>query len=93
MVSEDTVLDTEVINGGKGMKSYEVFLEEVNPCGGEDNLSKREFIEVEAEDPETYVKENGRFPIQEIDVNDKGETVIHTGDGHGYFIRYTFTEV
>lgn len=75
------------------MKHYEVFLEEANPCGGEDNLSKREFIEVDCEDPETYVKENGRFPIQDISHNDNGELVIHTGDTGGYFIRYTFTEV
>ena len=73
------------------MKEYEVFIEDINPCGGEKH-SKKELIEVEAESPEAYVKENGRFPITETFINSKGDTVIVTGDGSGTIVRYTFTE-
>lgn len=79
---------------GKGefnMKEYEVFVEEINPCGGERN-SKKTLIEAEAVSPEAYVKENGRFPILETTVNADGDAVIITGDGNGYFVRYTFAE-
>ena len=72
------------------MNEYEVFIEEINPCGGESH-SKKELIEVEAESPEAYVKENGRFPIIETTVNPNGDVVITTGDGNGYFIKYTFS--
>lgn len=73
------------------MKKYEVFIEEINPCGGERH-SKKEIIEVEAESPEAYVKENGRFKILESTRNESGDIVIVTGDNQGSFIRYTFTE-
>ena len=46
------------------MNEYEVFVEEINPCGGEQHR-KKSVLEVEAESPEAYVKENGRFPIME----------------------------
>ena len=44
------------------MHEYEIFVEEINPCGGEKH-SKKTLIEAEADSPEAYVKENGRFPI------------------------------
>ena len=47
---------------------------------------------MEAESPEAYVKENGRFPIMDITQKANGDTVIMTGDGKGNFLRYTFTE-
>ena len=43
---------------GKGitfMKEYEVFVETINPCGGSRH-AQSEFIDVEAESPEAYVK-------------------------------------
>lgn len=73
------------------MKEYEIFIEEINPCGGEAH-ARKSVIEAEAENPEAYVKQNGRFPIMEQTETTAGETVIMTGDGHGYFIRYTFSE-
>lgn len=73
------------------MNSYEVFVEEINPCGGEQH-SKKTMIEVEAASPESYVKDNGRYPILETTVNPDGDIVIITGDGKGYIVRYTFTE-
>ena len=73
------------------MNEYEVFVEDMNPCGGS-QYAKKELLEVEAVSPEAYVKENGRFPIIEITENPNGDKVIITGDGNGYFIKYTFSE-
>lgn len=73
------------------MNEYEVFMEDINSCGGEQH-AKKELIEVEAISPEAYVKENGRFPILDILENASGDTVIITGDGKGNFVKYTFTE-
>lgn len=73
------------------MHEYEIFVEEINPCGGEKH-SKKTLIEAEAASPEAYVKENGRFPILESILNENGDVVIVTGDNHGSIVRYTFTE-
>lgn len=73
------------------MNEYEVFIEDINSCGGEQH-AKKELIEIEAESPESYVKANGRFPILDISEKPNGDTVIITGDGKGNFLRYTFTE-
>lgn len=73
------------------MSEYEVFIEDINPCGGSQH-AKKELIEVEAVSPEAYVKENGRFPIIDITVNSDGDTVITTGDGSGNLVKYTFSE-
>ena len=73
------------------MNEYEVFIEDINSCGGEQH-AKKELIEVEAASPEAYVKENGRFPILDVSENANGYTVIITGDGNGNFVKYTFTE-
>ena len=73
------------------MHEYEIFIEEINPCGGE-KYSKKILIEDEAASPEAYVKENGRFPVLESVRNGEGDIVIVTGDNQGSFVRYTFTE-
>ena len=73
------------------MHEYEIFVEEINPFGGEKH-SKKTLIEAEADSPEAYVKENGRFPILESILNENGDVVIVTGDNHGSIVRYTFTE-
>ena len=73
------------------MDEYEVFIEDINSCGGE-QYAKKELIEVKADSPESYVKINGRFPIMDISKNSNGDTVITTGDGVGNMLRYTFTE-
>ncbi len=73
------------------MTEYEIYIEDINPCGGA-QYAKKEIIEAAAESPEAYVKEHGRFPILEITKNDDGDVVIRTGDGKGNFINYTFTE-
>ena len=73
------------------MHEYEIFIEEINPCGGE-QYSKKTLIEAEAVSPEAYVKENGRFPVLESTCTESGDAVIVTGDKQGSFVRYTFTE-
>ena len=73
------------------MNEYEVSIEDINSCGGAQH-AKKELIEVEAESPESYVRENGRFPILDISTNASGDTVITTGDGNGNFLKYTFSE-
>ncbi len=73
------------------MKEYEVYVEDINPCGGT-KYSKKEIIEIEAESPEAYVKEHGRFPIMEITKNSSGDVIISTGDGRGNMVRYVFSE-
>lgn len=73
------------------MNEYEVFIEDINPCGGT-QYGKKDLIEIIVESPEAYVKANGRFPIMEMTTNSSGDTVITTGDGKGNIVRYTFTE-
>ena len=73
------------------MHEYEIFIEEINQCGGEKH-SKKNLIEAEAASPEAYVKENGRYPVLETTRNESGDIVIITGDNKGSFVRYTFTE-
>lgn len=73
------------------MHEYEIFIEEINPCGGEKHSNKT-LIEAEASSPEAYVKENGRYPVLEITRNESDDIVIVTGDNNGSFVRYTFTE-
>lgn len=73
------------------MNEYEVFIEDINACGGE-QYAKKELLEIEAESPEDYVNENGRFPIMDVSKNANGDTVITTGDGKGNFVKYTFSE-
>ena len=73
------------------MQEYEVFIEEINPCGGSAH-AKKSILEVAAESPEAYVRSNGRFPILDVIEKSDGSTDIITGDGAGNFIRYSFSE-
>jgi len=73
------------------MTEYEVLVETINPCGGGRHAAK-EFIDVETDSPERYVRENGRFPIRDISENAAGDVVITTGDEAGNIVRYTFSE-
>ncbi len=73
------------------MKTYEVFVEVINPCGG-DKHSKKEFLEVQSDSPAGWVKENAPFPVIDETVTPEGEPLFITGDGKGNFIRYTFSE-
>ena len=72
------------------MNEYEVFVEDINSCGGE-KYAKKEVLEIEAESPEAYVRAKGRLPIMDITEKANGDTVIITGDGKGNMVRYTFS--
>ena len=72
------------------MNEYEVFIEEINPCGGE-KYANKQIIEVEAESPDAYVAENGRFPVIDKTEMSNGDVIIVTGDGSGNLVRYTFS--
>ena len=73
------------------MHEYEIFIEDINPCGGE-KYSKKTLIEAEAESPEAYVKENGRLPILETTSHKNGHLLNVTRHKRGSFVLYTFTE-
>ena len=73
------------------MKEYEVATEYINPCGGAE-YAIRDILEVETDDPVEYVRKEGRFPIMEVTTDKNGDLLVITGDGKGYFIRYTFSE-
>lgn len=72
------------------MNEYEVIIEEINPCGGE-TYARKEIVEIEAESPESYVRQNARFPILEISEMSDGSVLIIAGNDAGYMTRYTFT--
>lgn len=73
------------------MNEYEVLVEDINPCGGS-QYGKKTFLEVEAESPEAYVRQNAKWPILDTARNADGDVIITTGDGSGNIIRYTFSE-
>lgn len=73
------------------MKEYEILIEYINPCGGEEH-SRREFVEAFAESPGQYVKDHSGMPVTDISPLPDGGTVITTGDGNGYITKYTFSE-
>ena len=74
------------------MKEYEIIIVDMTPCGGE-KYANREVVEAETDNPEAWVRTHGRHPnILDISTDVNGDTVITTGDGHGYITRYTFSE-
>lgn len=72
------------------MEKYELLTEACTPCGGTAHAI-RTILEVETDDPERYVRENGVFPIMDVGKNSDGDLVITTGDGKGYITKYTFS--
>ena len=72
------------------MKEYEVLVDARTPCGGS-KYKIREFEDVVTDDPEQWVKDNGRYPIMEIGRTSQGDVIITTGDAKGYRVFYTFT--
>ena len=72
------------------MNEYEVIIEEINPCGGE-RYANKQIIEIEAESPDAYIAENGRYPVMERIEMANGDVRIITGNGKGNVVRYTFS--
>ena len=73
------------------MREFEVATEYINPCGGSE-YAIREIFEIETDDPVEYVRKESRFPIMEVTTDAKGDLLVITGDGKGYFLKYYFTE-
>ena len=73
------------------MALYEVLTESITPCGGEKYANKA-FFDLETDDPEGYVRQNGQYPILEMKSLPGGDLQIITGNGRGYVVRYTFSE-
>ena len=73
------------------MNEYEVYIEEINPCGGSQH-AKKSIIEVEAESPESYVRQHAKFPVLEMSRQADGTFLIICGNDCGYVTRYTFSE-
>ena len=73
------------------MHTYEVFVEQINPCGGSAH-SKKEVLEIEAESPQAYVQQHGRWPVLDTAQLQNGDLRITTGDCAGNKIIYTFSE-
>ena len=72
------------------MNCYEVLIEDINPCGGAGH-AKKDFIEVETDNPMAYVEANKRFPIIDSTEMENGDVIITTGDGSGNMVKYTFS--
>ena len=45
------------------MTEYEILIETINPCGGS-KYAKKEFVEAEAESPEAYVAQHGKYNVR-----------------------------
>ena len=45
------------------MTEYEILIETINPCGGS-KYAKKEFVEAEAESPEAYVAQHGKYSLR-----------------------------
>lgn len=73
------------------MKTYEVVKEVYNPCAPD----TREFLELQLEDPESYVRDlfkkdkSAQFDCTEKDGSLTVEVVCEAAQRH----RYTFTEI
>ena len=74
----------------KDLRSYEIIVERVTPCGGTKHAI-REILDADAVSPEAYVRENGRFPVLEIH-EAEDQTTILTGNSAGYRDTFLFTE-
>ena len=72
------------------MAEYEVLVESITPCGGE-KYARKEFFDVETDDPVSFVRKNGQYPIVETKTLPGGDLQIVTGSG-GYVVRYTFSK-
>ena len=73
------------------MAEYEVLMETITPCGGE-KYAKKEFFDVETDDPTAFVRAYAHYPILEIVPLSGGDLQIITGNNRGNTVRYTFSQ-
>ena len=72
------------------MRKYEVTIESMNPCGGE-QYAQREIREIETADPVAWVQAETR--IQNLTVEELQDGVRIIAEQNGYTKRFTFTEI
>ena len=72
------------------MHEYEIFIEDINPCGGE-QYSKKTLIEAEAASPEAYVKENGFLGIISYNAETDDLFVTTKSNPDGEYAQYLKT--
>jgi len=71
------------------MREFEVTIESMNPCGGE-QYAQREIREIETEDPVAWVRaETG---ITEVTCEELRDGLLVIAGQNGYIKRFTFTE-
>ena len=72
------------------MKEYEVTIESMNPCGGE-QFAQREIREIETDDPIAWVKAQTNISEVTCDTLRDGLQII--AGQNGYIKRFTFVEI
>ena len=72
------------------MKKYEVTIESMNPCGGE-QFAKREIREIETDDPIAWVK--AETNMNEVTTDTLRDGLLVVAGQNGYIKRFTFVEI
>ena len=72
------------------MKEYEVTIESMNPCGGE-QFAQREIREIETDDPIAWVK--GETNMNEVTTDTLRDGLLVVAGQNGYIKRFTFVEI
>jgi len=72
------------------MKEYEVTIESMNPCGGE-QFAQREIREIETEDPVAWVR--AQTGLTEMTTEELREGLLVIAGQNGYIKRFTFVEI
>lgn len=72
------------------MKEYEVTIESMNPCGGE-QFAQREIREIETDDPIAWVK--AETNMNEVTTDTLRDGLLVVAGQNGYIKRFTFVEI
>ena len=75
------------------MAHYELIIEENQPtCGGR-TPTKATILEVDTDDPVSYVKSAENADEAEVETSENGELIVRVQRSkYGYWVRYIFTE-
>jgi hypothetical protein len=71
------------------MREFEVAIESMNPCGGE-QYAQREIREIETDDPVAWVR--AQTGITDVTVEQLQNGLLVIAGQNGYIKRFTFTE-
>ena len=72
------------------MKEYEVTIESMNPCGGE-QFAQREIREIETDDPIAWVK--AETNMNEVTTDTLRDGLLVVAGQNVYIKRFTFVEI